>query len=540
MMLSPSSRRLLVWMLPLLGLAALLRLVGIGHGLPHAAMADDVTAGAGLIGQMLAATDGPGLLSWVSLLLALHVMGLAWLWNGLPTGAGFEAMVAANLDIVVLIARLCATGASLATVLLVALIARRVFGDRLAGIAAGLLMATSWLSVALAHSTEPLSALSFFIWLTIYIALRYASRSGPRRAMLLGLAAGLGFGTGILGGLGLLAGLAVHLRRYRRKALNRDLALMLAPAVLLVALFGVTGAFGGSGSGGLPETAARFLETAWWSEPVMLVGGLLSLVLLLRRHGRLVGLLLGAGALWTLLAALTGAGDECALLPLLPLLALAAGGGVLWLAEHLPLRLVRPAAGAGALVLLYPLATAGWFSLLLASSDTRELAAAWLETNLDAGSAVVIDLDLVTLPATLDGLLDQELYLPGSLDARMRLALEHGWPEGTSARLRALHVNRAGAQVVEGDAGRALFALLADAGYTTFAIALRDDATPSGLQRAVLADYDKLALFLTSDADDAPHAPDLNEGLLVESPVWHLFLLDRLGRSVLIARVPEG
>ena len=143
MMLSPSSRRLLVWMLPLLGLAALLRLVGIGHGLPHAAMADDVTAGAGLIGQMLAATDGPGLLSWVSLLLALPVMGLAWLWNGLPTGAGFEAMVAANLDIVVLIARLCATGASLATVLLVALIARRVFGDRLAGIAAGLLMATS-------------------------------------------------------------------------------------------------------------------------------------------------------------------------------------------------------------------------------------------------------------------------------------------------------------------------------------------------------------------------------------------------------------
>ena len=533
-MLSPSSRRLLIWMLPLLGLAALLRLVGIGHGLPHAAMADEVAAGAGLIGHMLAATDGPVQLSWLSLLLALPVMGLAWLWNGLPTGAGFEAMVAANLDIVVLLARLCATGASLATVLLVALIARRVFGDRLAGIAAGLLMATSWLSVALAHSAEPWSALSFFIWLTIYIALRYASRPGPRRALLLGLAAGLGFGTGILGGLG------VHLRRYRRKALNRDLALMLAPAVLLGALFGVTGAFGGSGTGGLPETAARLLETAWWSEPVMLVGGLLSLVLLLRRHGRLVGQLLGAGVLWMLLAALTGAGDEGALLPLLPLLALAAGGGVLWLAEHLPLRLVRPAAAAGALVLLYPLATAGWFSLLLASSDTRELAAAWLETNLDAGSAVVIDLDPVTLPASLDGLLDQELYLPGSLDARMRLALEHGWPEGTSARLRALHVNRAGAQMVEGDAGRALFALLADAGYTTFAIALRDDAAPSGLQRAVLADYDRLALFLTSEADDAPHAPDLNEGLLVEGPVWHLFLLDRLGRSVLIARVPEG
>ena len=549
-MLSATTRRLLIWMLPILGLGALLRLIGIGHGLPFAMMGgEDVLIGAGLrmaetgellpsLGERVAAMlDGPVLLPWLYLLLALPVLGLAWLWNGFPGGVGIDWMVLANLDSVFVVARLTSIAFSLATVVLVALVARRLFGDRLAGIAAGLLMATSWLSVALAHSADRWSALTFFVWLTIYIATRYASRPGPRRAMLLGLAAGLGFGTGILGGVGLLAGLAVHLSRYRRKALNRNLAWMLAPAVLLGALFAAAHWPEQGGAGDVLATAGRFIAVAWWAEPVLLAGGLLSLALLLRRHARLVGLLLAGAALWIVLAALIGLDEDRALLPLLPLLALAAGGGVLWLAEHLPLRLIWPGAVAGALALLYPLVTAGWFSLLLASSDTRELAATWLDDNLAPGSAVVIDLDPVTVPATLDGLLDQELYLPDSLDTRMRLALETGWPESTPPGLRALHVNRAAPDAVEGDAGRALFAELHAAGYSVFAIALRDDATPSGLQRAVLADYDRLALFLTSDADAAPHAPDLTTSALVDGPVWRLFRLERLGRSVLIARV---
>ncbi len=129
----------------------------------------------------------------------------------------------------------------------------------------------------------------------------------------------------------------------------------------------------------------------------------------------------------------------------------------------------------------------------LASSDTRELAAAWLDDNLAPGSAVVINLVPVTLPATLD----QEFYLPGSLDARMQLAMEGGWPEETKPALRALHVNQAASGTVVGETGRALFAELSAAGYSVFAVALRDDASPNGLQRAVLADYDKLDLFLT-------------------------------------------
>jgi hypothetical protein len=261
-------------------------------------------------------------------------------------------------------------------------------------------------------------------------------------------------------------------------------------------------------------------------------------VALLRRHAGLAALLLGGLVFWVAALWLAGAVEDRALLPLLALLALAAGGAAVQLANSLPLRWLWPAAGLGALALLYPLATAGWFSILLASSDTRELAANWLQENLAPGSAVVVDLDPVTLPASLDGLLDQALFLPDSLDARMRLALESGWPDTGADRLRALHVHRATPQASHGEAGWNLFLALTDAGYTTFAIAVRDDAAPTGLQRAVLADYEKEALFLASESGGAPHTPDLRTSALVHGPVWRLFLLERLGRSVLIARVP--
>lgn len=553
----PETRRLLGWLLPLLGLALVLRLVGIDHGLPHSMIADeDMLVGAGLrMGatgalvpalseQMSSMLTGHVLLAWLYLLLSLPVLTVAWVWNGFAGGTEFQWMVFANLDAVFLMARLSSLSFSVASVALIALVARRLFGERLAGIVAGLLLATSWLPSALAHSAAPWSAMTFFICLSLYIATRYGNRPGPRRAAALGIAAGLGFGMAPMAAMGLVAGIAVHLVRYRRRCLNRNLVWMLVPAALLVALFIVVqGQFlppAGPGPGGPGAAMGSAATVLWWSDPVLLIAGLTGIVLLLRRHAGLAAMLLGGAALWILALWLTGAVEDRAFLPLLPLLALAAGGAVVQLANSLPLRLLWPAAGLGAFVLLYPLATAGWFSILLASSDTRELAANWLEENLPPGSAVVVDLDPVTLPTSLDGLLDQALFLPDSLDARMRLALDSGWPGTTVDRLRALHVNRATPEAIHGEHGRSLFKDLTDAGYTAFAIAVRDDAPPTGLQRAVLADYEELALFLASRSDGAPHAPDLRTSVLVDGPVWRLFLLERLGRSVLIARAPAS
>ncbi len=533
--MAPATRRLLLWLVPLLALAALLRLIGIGHGLPFALMGDEAVAG-------LYLADGPAmaqapLVPWLYLPFTLPVLGVAWLFHGFPGGAGFEQVVLDATGAMLLAARLGALAMSLATVALVALTARRLFGDRLAGIAAGLLMATCWLSSALAHGADRWTPMAFFIWLTVYIAVRYGNRPGPRRALLLGLAAGFGTLTGPAGAMGLLAGLAVHLARYRGRAANRNLACMLAPAVVLGGLFTVLGA-PGAGGGDLAGTAGLMLATAWWADPLLLIGGILGLALLLRRHAGLVGLMLAAAVLWALVIGWTAPPGNAALLPLLPLLALATGGGVLWLADRLPPRLILPGAIAGGVLVLYPLATAGVFSLLLAADDTREQAAAWMETNLSAGSAVVVDLAPVSIPATLDGLLDQELYLPGTLDARMRLAMESGAGEDGAHALRAVHVGRAAPSAIDGEAGRALFRDLRQAGYGIFAIALRqDDVTLTGLEHAVMADYERLALFLSASDDAAPLAPDMRTGALVDGPVWRLFLLDRLGPSAFVARV---
>jgi len=564
----PETRRLLAWLLPLLALAAVLRLVGIDHGLPFPMVSDEEVLIGGALrmaetGEVIPSLGSqvaqilyyPVLLPWLYLVLAVPVLGLAWAWNGFPGGTGLAWTVFENVDAVFMMARLSSVAFSVATVALVALTARRLFATRIAGIAAGLLMATSWFSAALGHVARHWSATVFFIWLAVYVALRYHNRPGPGRAALIGLASGLGFGASYIGAVGLGAGLAVHLLHYRRRFLNRNLLWMLGPVALCVLLFsaahwGAVTRLVGADDPILPtnqaKSVAEFLAMAgfyakvvWWAEPVLLVGGVLGLVLLVRRHAGLVGLLLLGGLGWLVVLYLMMPWEDRYIMPALPLLALAAGGGAAWLADRLPTGLLKPAVVAGALVLLYPLATAGWFSLLLAATDTRVQAARWIEDNLPPGSALVIDLDPVTLPATLDGLLDQELYAPGTLDARMRLARDAGWPEHVEARLRAVHVNRVPPALIVGEPGRALFERLRAAGYDTFAIALRDDGTPpTGLQRAVLADYSELALFLTTAPEsDAPPAPDLRTTILVDGPVWRLFALDRLGRSVMIGRV---
>lgn len=564
----PETRRLLAWMLPLLALATVLRLVGIGYGLPFPLVSDEEVLIGGALrmaetGEVIPSLGTevarilyyPVLLPWLYLVLAVPVLGTAWVFDGFPGGAGLEWTVFESLGAVFLVARLSSLAFSVATVALVALIARRLFGTRIAGIAAGLLMATSWFSVALGHVARHWSATVFFIWLAAWLAVRYHNRASPRRAFLIGLASGLGFGTSYIGAVGLGAGLAVHLLRYRRRLLNRNLAWMLGPVVLSVVVFsavhwGAVTRLIGIDDPILPtdqsKSLADFLSMAgyyatvvWWAEPVLLAGGLIGLLLILRRHAGLAGLLLLGALGWLAVLYLMMPWEDRYIMPALPILAIAAGGGAATLADRLPVSLLKPALVAGVLVLLYPLATSGWFSLLMASTDTRVQAAAWLEENLADGAAVVIDLDPVTVPATLDGLLDQELYAPGRLDARMRLARDSGWPGDIEDRLRAVHVNRVTGEAIAGDAGRALFETLRAAGYGIFAIALREDGTPpTGLQRAVLDDYRERVLFLTAASDsNAPPAPDLRTTILVDGPVWRLFALDRLGRSVVIGEV---
>ena len=562
----PETRRLLSWLLPVLVGAAVLRLVGIAYGLPFPMIADEEVLIGGALrmaqtGEIIPTLGHqvaqilyyPVLLPWLYLLLAVPVLGAAWVLHGFPGGQGLDWVVFENVSGVFLAARLASVGFSLATVALVGLTARRLFGSRVAGAIAALLTATSWFSVVLAHSARHWSATVFFIWLAAYIAMRYLSRPSTRRALLLGLASGLGFGVSYIGAVGLGAGLLAHGLRNRRRLFNRQLAAMLLPVAACVVLFSaahwsaLTRLLGGSDPmlptdqakslGGFFDMALFYLKVLWWAEPVSLVAGVAGLVVLLRRHAGTVAVLVGAGFGWLLLLYLMMPWEDRYIMPALPLFALAAGGAASRIEERLSARMVWPAAALGGLLLLYPLATSGWMAVLMASTDTRVQAAQWLEANLPTGAPVVVDLDPVTVPATVDGLIDQQSYAPGTLDARMRLALETGWPKSVAGpELRAVHVNR----VLPEKADAALYDTLHEAGYRTFAIAVRDDAEPTGLQRAVLADYEQRALFLASDARDAPHAPDLRTTVLVDGPVWRLFKLDRLGRSVLIAEVPPA
>lgn len=407
------------------GLAALvavglgLRLWGIGFGLPHPLCRPDEAV---LVHRALAVGGGdlnPHFFNYPSLHIYLLAASL-----GLHCAAGLAAGVYAGSQdflfsyladptAIFLTGRLLTAALGTATVVLAYLAGRRLGGER-AGLCAAGFLALAFLHVRDSHFATVDVPATFWILAAYVLCWRYLE-TGRRRdlwwsAAVLGLAVSTKYNAALFAPALLAApllrcrsGTATARGRWREAAgagaVVAGAFLLGTPWVLLdpsafwrdVAFEGghfASGHLAGShlahpqGAGWLYHLLVSLWHGPGW--PVALLGWAGMAWLARRRHPEDLVLLLGAG----LYFAVSGSGRTLFLryaLPLVPLLCVAAGVLIGRLGRRW-----RPGwvVAAAALVAL-PGALASWqVDRLLATDDTRLLAARWLEEHVPDGSVV--------------------------------------------------------------------------------------------------------------------------------------------------------
>ena len=425
--------------------------------------------------------------------VALRLIGLDY---GLPfplIPGELAGVAGASQDGDVLVAgRLLSLLLSTATVWLAWRLARDIFDSPVAGLVAAALLATSWYAALLGHTALGWSATGFALWLAIWRAHRWLGKP---------TAVGL---------VPLLVALVVAI-------------------VVVVFWLMPTVSFDRGIAAGEPMTVSDFIGALLRAEPVLTVTGIAGVLSLVLTRPVTAVLLAAAFAIGLVVAAWCS-GDEAALVPLLPLLALGAGGGAARLTRWLAGRGVLSGlvAGLAGIALLYPLATAGWMAWLMAQDDTRLLARAWLQEHVPADLPLVVDMAPVTIETNSRGLEDQAAHAPGGLSHSP--PADHG-----GLAYRTVHINDLPSAMVSGDAGFLLFDNLVAHGFFTYVIAVRPDRQATNFQIAALESTVRLDEFVPSFNYRAPPAPDFASGRLATAPVWRLLLLERLGPPTSVA-----
>jgi hypothetical protein len=338
-----------------------------------------------------------------------------------------------------------------------------------------------------------------------------------------------------------------HLARHRRLVIDRPILLHAAIVAAFIALFFAAswqnllrlGSYSGVVSA-LPGVEANsqhiepyvvltfYATTLIKSDPVLLLVGGIGLLVLARRAPMfllLYGAIFGSYAL----VIVTGyVNDDRYILPLTPVLAIAAGAliGAIW-RWRMPVGVL-----AGLIVVAFPLAAVIQFDRLLLRDDTRILARDFLITAARQGGVVSV-MKAVRLPQDMPSLDLQAKLDPDSLNyrERRRLAGNPISPQDGAEGIPVLHLHQFTADKLKDRSPDALFDDLKAQGYRWF---VRDDFTDpsiSALDVTMRRRGTKVAVFAPSPDGHSGPIPNLTNQFARGGAV-DLFRVERLGPVV--------
>ncbi|MHB1160127.1 MAG: glycosyltransferase family 39 protein [Chloroflexota bacterium] len=414
--------RMIVPLAAILALAIGLRVWGLGWGMPYAFHADEANYLPGAVGMLFEGDPNPHyfanppLLTYTVLLELLLYLQVGRLLGLLQSAADIGHQLLVSPTPLYLMARMNSALMGTATVLLVYMAARRLFG-RPTGLAAALLMAVAFLHVRDSHYVVNDVPATFWLMVSFYFASRILRSPRLRDYLLGGAFLGLAVATKYNVGLGAAFLVAAHLARPRKagEAIrpSTHLPLVAAGAASLLAfvlsnpfsildypafLRGFTGQYGWSWDPynttdrSIGLVILRALATG--TSPILVALSALGLGLMAFRHPR-EALLVAAFPLAYLAFFLLGSSLFYArfAIPLIPFVALLAAHGIVALARPLPSPAWRRRAAVAVVLLLalQPLALDLKHNYLLGREDTRLQLGRWIEENVPPGSKLAAE-----------------------------------------------------------------------------------------------------------------------------------------------------
>jgi len=451
------ERRTLIALLALIVLGAVLRLVGIGYGLPEI-HGHDERVFAQEVQYFRDGTPPPSGPTWVMSAyphLLPRVAALLPASGREPAaGAGLEAFAQHEAADWVQWRSLLAW-LSLLCVPLTWLLARRWMGNLGALVAAGL-MATSLLQISLAIQLKPHAVGAAFDLLALLAVLQLGSQPSAIRLLTAGLASALALGALHSGAL-CIPPLFVAVLQLPRKSFSdlvKRLLIAFAPVAVGMVLFlpfllpgaeqGPRGA-GASGFGGFllakmhGSRAFALVRALWELDPVLVTLAAVGLAIVLARWRtwlsgeRLV--LLVYVVPYTLVLALYQDTLVRFLLPLAPLLACCAGLAF----ERAAARIPRSPMVLALVVLALPCWPATHFAWIRTQPSPHAQSARWIEAHVEPGETLVL-VPYMDLPLS---------YTSDSATANARWPQRSPWSEYQLAHPAASRAARAYAVLVE-------------------------------------------------------------------------------------------
>lgn len=398
--------------------AFLLRVVGIGYGLPLTVVADETPFTFAALKMLQLKTLIPALhgdafqsilpyppyLSYILLLPFTLILSVQYLlWQGSP--ALFQANLVSDLSAYFIAARLLNVLLGTLSVYLIYRVAERLIRSRVAALSAAFLLSTSALHIALSITGRNWIPVSFVFLLVFYILTRQSSM--PRRYLLAFAISGIGMGISSLSAFFcVFIGLYYLLFDARSwKGVPRDLpslglgALIFAALAVLPSLLYQSGnAFLGAVTLFEQKSLGELLQSPWsalslivFSEPVLSGVFLLGLGMLFFSYKRLAALIAAWALFYIALFYFLFRFDARFLVPLLPLFALAGGYAIAQVWNQRTKFLVP-------IVLALSLVVAFQVSLLALQGDTRDHAREWVLTGLDASDKILVFSSAMHIP----------------------------------------------------------------------------------------------------------------------------------------------
>lgn len=438
-------------LIAILGATLVLRLWGIGYGLPFRFVGDETSLVSGAVTMLKLKTLIPALHpaefrtlyyppigSYLLLAPLLPVLALWYLVSGLPNLAIFIQLATIDPTVVFLTARALAAIAGTATVAVVYAMGHRVGGRRV-GMLSAAFLATSFLHLQQSHFLRHWVLTTLAVAVVVWMSLRIAQGGRAADYWWAGIAAGLGFGVSYVPALAFALVFAGHwfnpvaVGKLRHHALWQGLSIFVALAILFVVVhpqeFFRYSVGEGSGAGlakspgGLFASLGYHLRNFWNLEPVMFLFTLAGLPMLWRRSRRQFAVLLALPVLYLPALYLLFHDEVRYLLILLPVFAVIAGFALERILAGAAKFAPASALALTLLVAAFPMTAAGKYLWLLSVPDTRQLALVWIAKNVPDGSRVVTDLTTVRLTPTFASLQQQAELDPASLRQEDRALL---------------------------------------------------------------------------------------------------------------------
>jgi hypothetical protein len=426
--------------------AFLVRVAGIGYGLPLALHDDEQPFILGALKMMQLKTVLPVLhsaefepilpyLPYASYLyLPLFLIyiagaaGWAFITSSFPL-AELQNYLIADLSPFFLIARFLSVLAGVLTVYLVYRTAKNLFDERV-GLIAALFLSTSVLHITLSMSAR------HWVWLPlvavgVLAVLTQPSWSFRRRYLWAAAISGIGVGFNVLSATAPVIMIFYYIfveRGSFREAMRDRFSYGLA--ILFVALAAIPIVLYPAGLGfqrdisasevktltGATQSFYEFLQPVAVSEPIMFGAAVLGLLALIIRRDRFSWLAGLFTVFYTLSFYFLFYYAHRFTLGLFPFMVILAGYGVNRIFKYSNIKIFKYARySLLVIVIVFQVMVSLRLDYLALRGDSKSLARAWVERNLDAGEKIIVAGKRMRLATTKDALIEQELIDPASI-----------------------------------------------------------------------------------------------------------------------------